>query len=323
MTASAPLDMLSKHWMLKLFSFIIGASLWYFVVGEDQIDTTITVPIEVHNLPADLVIANQYKKDIEASIRGPRRIIQEVRQQNVSRPIDLARVEPGAVVITNDSNSIPFQDGITVLRLQPTNITLLVDELIQKELPINPVTEGVPDPGYILENITLEPNTISVNGPKSLLGNRPALRTSIISLDNLKTSTKKQVHLNLDEDMLKLIGEIVVTAHIDIRENILNKTVRGIPINVRNTDRTLHTEPSMVSVEAGIPEDLIRDTPELAMLFRASVNADDEHTPFGLVPVLVKGIEVPGHAPITVIDVIPDKVRLVPSEPQSSEEKTE
>ncbi|WP_161629886.1 CdaR family protein [Desulfogranum japonicum] len=314
MTTSSPFDIVTKHWMLKLLSLVIGVSLWYFVVGEDQIDTTITVPIEVHNLPANLVIANQYKKDIEASIRAPRRIIQEVRQQNVSRPIDLARVEPGAVVITNNSDSIPFPDGITVLRLQPTNITLLVDELVQKDLPINPVTEGVPNIGYTLENIVLEPNTLSVNGPKSLLGNQPALRTSIISLDNLKTSIKKQVHLDLDEHMLKLIGEVVVTAHIEIRENILNKTVRGIPINVRNTVRTVHTEPAMVSVEAGIPEDLIRDTPELAMLFRASVDAADEQTPFGLISVKVTGIEVPGHAPITVLNVIPDKVRLVSSE---------
>ena len=91
---------LSKNWILKILSLILGASLWYVVVGEDQIDITINVPIEVHNLPQDLVIANQFKKEIEVSIRGPRRIIQEMRQANISRPIDLAQAEAGALVVT-------------------------------------------------------------------------------------------------------------------------------------------------------------------------------------------------------------------------------
>jgi len=55
MTKAKLSTLLPKYWVLKLLSLIIGASLWYFVVGEDQIDITINVPIEVHNLPANLV----------------------------------------------------------------------------------------------------------------------------------------------------------------------------------------------------------------------------------------------------------------------------
>lgn len=303
--------LVTKHWPLKLLSLIIGASLWYFVVGEDQIDITINVPIEVHNLPPNLVIANQFKKEIEVSIRGSRRIIQEIREQNISRPVDLTKVEAGAIVITNDRNAIPFPQGITVQRLQPTSFTLLIDQLAQRDFPINPVLEGEPEPGYVLQSISIEPYQLAVTGPKTMLEKQTALKTVVIALDGLVNSTKLQVALDLSNEMLKLIGETVVTATLEIEETMLTKTVRGIPVNVRDAAVPYRTAPSMVTVEADIPENLIRDTPELAMLFRASVSTSVTPDANGTVPVIVNGIDVPGHKPITVINVTPEKVRLV------------
>lgn|GEM_PF-260699 len=322
-------NLLPKYWTLKLLSLIIGASLWYFVVGEDQIDITINVPIEVHNLPSNLVIANQYKKEIEVSIRGSRRIIQEIRQQNISRPVDLSDVEAGAIVIANERNSIPFPQGITVQRLQPTTFTLLIDQLEQKEFTINPVLDGEPEVGYILKSITIDPDKLTVTGPKTLLEKQSALKTVLIGLDGLMASTKLQVQLDLSSQMQQLIGETVVTATLEIEEQMLTKTVRGIPINVRDVDTSYHTTPSMVTVEADIPANLIRDTPELAMLFRAWVSPKTKPDSSGAIPVQVTGITVPGHKPVVVQKVDPEAIFLqklgepvAPSEPADTKPKT-
>lgn len=310
-TALPALTTLTKNWQLKVLSLVLGTCLWYFVVGEDQVDITVNIPIEVHNLPPNLVIANQFKKDIEVSVRGPRRKINELRTQNISRPIDLSGVTPGTTVIKNDDESIPFPKGIHVQRLQPTNITLLLDELIKKDFTINPVTEGEIKAGYTLSDISLDPNHITISGPKALLTRDMALKTYIINLDGLAKSTTLQVQLNLNEALQNLIGETVVAAKLTVKENILRKTVRGIPINVREAEIPVKTNPPMVTVEAGIPENLIRDTPELAMLFRASVNAKGIQQEEA-VSVVVSGVDVPDHEPIKVISVSPELVRLVP-----------
>lgn len=307
------LEVLTKNWPLKLLSLVLGTCLWYFVVGEDQVDVTVNIPIEVHNLPANLVIANQFKKDIEVSVRGPRRKINELRTLNISRPIDLSEATPGTTVIRNDGESITFPKGILVQRLQPTNITLLLDELIKRDLSINPVTEGEVKTGYTLTDISLEPNHLTISGPKSLLGRDLALKTYIINLNDLDQSTTLQVQLNLNEALQNLIGETVVAAKLTVKENILRKTVRGIPINVRDAELPVKTSPSMVTVEAGIPENLIRNTPELAMLFRASVNAKSIQQEQA-VPVIVTGVDVPDHEPVDIISVSPELVRLVPQQ---------
>ena len=296
-----------KEWALRALSLCLALFLWYFVVGEDQVDITVSVPIEVLNLPPDLVISNQYKKTIEASVRGPRSIIQDLRKQNITRPVDLAGARPGTMVIKNEADSIPFPNGITVMRLQPANITLLIDKLEEKELPIHPVLEGEPAPGFVLDHITLDPDKLTVSGPRNILEAQLALKTYVINLDGLDHSTTLQVQLNLSPEMLNLIGETVVSVQIAVRERMLKKTVRGIPVNVRGADVPLQTRPATVAVEAEIPEKLIRDTPELAMLFRASVEAGGQKLP-GRLPVKVTGITVPGHPPVKIIAIRPDHV---------------
>ncbi len=309
MKREADLSILSKHWLLKLLSLIIGASLWYFVVGEDQIDMTVTIPLELHNLPADLVIANQYKKDIEVAIRGPRRLIQEMRQQNISRPVDLSKAAPGTMVLENDGHSIAFPQGITVQRVQPTNITLLVDRLVQKDFTITPLTKGKPSPGFLLDGVLLKPPHITVTGPQTVLDREADLKTAVIDLADLDRSTIFQVHLNLDENLLKLIGETVIEATVVLKETLVKKTVRGIPVNVKDSDQALKTAPAVVTVEAEIPEQIVRITPELSMLFRASVTPDKKTNE---VPVQVTGITLPGHTPIVILNIHPDTVRLLP-----------
>ena len=300
-----------KNWILKLISLTLAIMLWYFVVGEDQVDINMRVPIEIINLPTHLTISNQYKKDIEVTVRGPRSMIQDLRNKNITRPVDLARAKPGTIVIKNDGDSIPLPMGITVQRLQPTNITLLVDELIEKKFQITPVTQGELANGYSLEKIRLDPDHLVISGPKSVLEKGNGLKTYLIDLDNLNRSTTLQVHLNLETELLDLIGETVVTAEIEVSEKMVELTVQDIPVNVKDSKGSVHIEPDTITVSARIPENLIKDTPEPSMLFRAYVSTKDVYASRKM-PVSVSGVNVPGHNPISILSVTPREVVVSP-----------
>jgi len=302
-----------KNWILKLISLTLAIMLWYFVVGEDQVDINIQVPIEIINLPANLTVSNQYKKDIEVAVRGPRSMILELRNRNITRPVDLSSAQPGTIVIKNDEDSIPLPMGLTVQRLQPTNITLQLDELLQKLFPISPLTEGELAPGYVLQQIYIDPDNLMISGPKSILNKSTELKTYVINLDNLDHSTTLQVHLNLDPDFFDLIGETVVTAKIEVREKMVEMTVENIPVNVRDSNGPVTVEPNSISVKARIPENLIKVTPELAMLFRASISSSDVKIAKKM-DVNVNGINVPGHEPISILSVTPSTITVSPVE---------
>ena len=66
-----------KNWVLKLVSLLFALFLWYFVVGEDKVDMNVTIPVEIVNLPRNLVISNQFKAQLDVTVSGPRGMIKK------------------------------------------------------------------------------------------------------------------------------------------------------------------------------------------------------------------------------------------------------
>ncbi len=299
-----------KEWFLRAISLGLAFFLWYFIVGEEHVDIRITVPIEIINLPPDLIISNQYKKDIEVTVRGPRSLIQELRAQDISRPVNLSDVSPGTLIIQNEKGSITFPRGISILRLQPTNTTLMIDKLLQRKIPIQPILEGKPLAGYKVINVSVQPDKFKVTGPASIIAEHPALKTYTINLTGLDRTTSIPVRLDLKPELTDLIGEPVVSVIVTVQEEMIQKTVTNITVNVHNAHIPVKTIPATVKVKVNIPANLSKDTPEPAMLFRASARPDGTDFPQE-VNVEVVGVKVPGHAPLEILSIHPEKVRLV------------
>jgi len=263
-----------KNWVLKLISFFFALFLWYFVAGEDKVDMNVFIPIEIVNLPRDLVISNQFKKQLEVTVSGQRSLIRGLADQNISRSVDLSHAKPGKFVIENTPDSIPFPWGINVLRLQPATVTLLIDQLIDKELPVKPVITGSLPAGYELNSVVLEPSSITITGPKNILEAEQGLTTNVIDISNMKKTTLKQVSLDLSPVITDLIGETVVTAHINITEKMTDRLVNNIPLQLPPEKAERYQPPSTtITVRAEIPNSLITDTKDLKSLFRASLES--------------------------------------------------
>lgn len=293
---------------LHLISLGLAVLLWYFVVGEDQVDMNVEIPVEIINLPPTLVISNDFKKKIKVSVRGPRSLAQDLKNKPIFRSVDLADVKVGSFVVENTVESIAFPRLITVLRLQPASIVLLLDELAEKRFPVDPVTVGQVAEGYMLKSLTLKPAAIEVSGPRNILDSIMAMKTSLIYLDGLKQSVERQVRLNLNQALQDLTGEVVVSAAIVVEEILQQRRVENIPIALGPEMAAYKICPETLSVSARIPVNLIRKTGELGKLFQASLAppSQENQTEF---QVVVNVRPQAGHVPIEIVDITPKVVR--------------
>ncbi len=310
--------------LLLFVSFGLGVLIWLLVVGADQMDMTLTVPIEILNLPKNLVIYNQPQKEVNVTLRGPRSIMQEMRSRSLSLPVDLAGAKPDTVVLNADSLNLPLPGGVSVVRFQPASVTLSIDQMAQQHIPVAPATEGRVAPGYMLEEITLNPDKILVSGPQSLLERQRELKTYLINLDGMTHSATVPVYLDLSPELLNLIGETTVAAKIIIKEKFVEKIIHGIPVSVRNAPGPVRLKPDAVSVFASIPESLLADPQSLPLLFSATVSAGGGGLPRS-VPVEVVAATVSGHEQTVIKSHTPQEVTVLPldSEPEPDEKKAE
>jgi hypothetical protein len=264
---------LAKEWFPVLISLLLAIVLWFNVGGEETVDTNVMIPVEVINLPRELVISNQFKKEIEVTVNGPRSLILEISNRKITRQIDLSTATPGTTVITNDTESIALPGGITILRVQPSSIILSLDKLVQKQFPVNPVTAGEPAPGYILKSLRMDPEFIAVTGPETVLAQHDVFRTKVININGLRASVQQQIPLDLEPAIVDLIGQTTITADISIGLEVVEKEFL-LPFKkpVVGAERTVKS----VKVRASIPKLLIEQNVPVRKLLTPTVMEDWE-----------------------------------------------
>lgn len=305
------LQLSPKDWVLRLISLGLAVVLWYFVGGEDTVNKNVMVPVEVINLPRDLVISNQFKKEIEVSVTGPRSLVFDMGKGKIARQIDLAEATPGTMVFENKNDVINVPRGVKVQRIQPKSIILSLDKLIQKQFSVNPVTSGELAPDYVLKNIRMEPDSISITGPQSVLSEFEVLRTKVIDIQGLKKSAEIQVPLELDPVFVDLIGATTITASLEIEVATVQKTISGFPVTVKKGGVLQRVTPATVAVTAELPKPLLRKKIDLHGLF--SVTAEGQQDNGQMVVKVSQTKLFPGT--IKVLKVEPATVTLIEEAP--------
>ena len=302
-----PAKAISKEWLLKLVSIFLAVLLWYYVGGEDTVDKSVMIPIEIINLPRDLVISNQFKKEIEVTVSGPRSLILDMANRAVTRQIDLSAAVPGTMVIENSNRHIPVPRGITVQRVQPSSLILSLDKLIQKAFPVTAKTSGQVADGYYLKSLKTDPDVITITGPSTILKAEEDLKTKVIDIEGIKESTQQQVPLDLDPAIVELIGETSVTADLVIGLETHTKTLTGVKVHVVIDGVLRKVMPATVKVVANIPSLLLDRESDLEKLL--SVTAMQSNGEGTLKVTVIPRPDV--ELPIEILAIIPSTVLLV------------
>jgi YbbR domain-containing protein len=311
----------SKEWLLRFISLCLAILLWYFVGGEDAVDKTVTIPIEIINMPKDLIISNKFKKNIDVTVRGPRSLLLDMGKKETPRQVDLSDAVPGTRVVSLDNKSISVGRGIQVLRVQPASLILSLDKLIQKKFSVTPVVIGNVLPGYVMKDLRIAPDTIAITGPQTVLSQVESLKTTPINIAGLTKSVQLQIPLELEQALVDLIGETSITADITIGYDTVERTIANIPVRVAVDGYLQPVTPEDVKVTLRIPKLLLKKEIEYKNLL--TVTAVGKPGEDSLKVQVTQAADV--GAPLEIVKVDPEFVTLVkkpaPKKPELQEKK--
>ncbi len=307
-------DFWNRDWLLKIISLVIAVLLWLYVGGEDVVDKNILVPVEVINLPENLIISNKYKKEIEVTVRGPRSLLLEMDKRQNPIQIDLNEVMPGTHVKDIGHDLIPVSRGVEVQRVQPSTIILSLDKLVEKQFAIHAVTEGSVPAGFFLKGIEITPDSISITGPQTVLSQLDSLKTVPIDIHGLTSSKKLQIPLQLDHAIVDLIGETSVTVDMRIDYDTIVRTLEKVPVQLSINGVIQQVKPATVSITVSIPEIASKKGVDLTTLVIATAEREGTGNTFRVkaVPQDFEG------GPVTVVSIVPASVQLVERDPGKS-----
>jgi YbbR domain-containing protein len=154
------------HFGYKVVSLALAVGLWWAVSHDPVAEVEVGVPIEFHRIPANLEISSVNIPEAQVRVRGPERIIHDMRRQDVHVEVDLSEVKPGdrTFDLTAQQVHLPFE--LEVMQVVPGQVRLSFDVSMTREIEVRPRVIGTFAPGYRIADVHTEPGKISISGPK-------------------------------------------------------------------------------------------------------------------------------------------------------------
>jgi hypothetical protein len=118
---------LTRHWELKLLALAFAFALWLFVMTSQNSDLIVSAPVELAGLPAGLVISGEEPDSVDVQLHGLRGSLARLAPEQVRARLSLAGAEPGEVILRVLPEHIAVPPGITVLRINPSRIRIVLD----------------------------------------------------------------------------------------------------------------------------------------------------------------------------------------------------
>lgn len=211
------LKAITHNLRLKLLALGIALVMWIFVVGQDRVEMTVEVPVEITGIPADMVIADDVVNKVYARISGPGTLVRRAATERMVQRLDLAGMGLGEHVFQIVPEALRLPAGVSVLRVSPARFTITLASKVLREVQVRPALKGDPAEGYEVGEIKLTPAKVTVSGTKKEVENVDWIWTVRIDVSGLKSNTSLRKGLRLPRGNSLQVDPITVEADITIR----------------------------------------------------------------------------------------------------------
>jgi YbbR domain-containing protein len=190
----------SSNLRTLLWSFLLALAIWVTAVTAADPDEVrvfpFRVPIEVIGQDPGLVISTEYPSSVDVTLRAPHSVWERLsaNAQSVRAILDLSGLSAGEHTLALQIQV--SERPVRIVSASPESITLTLEPLITRTLPVDLSLAGQPAIGYQAGDAHLEPGQVIVAGAQSKV-QKVARARVIVSLDGIRESVEKAVPVEL------------------------------------------------------------------------------------------------------------------------------
>lgn len=207
-----------KNWGLKLFSFLLALILWLTLITPEKVfsEKTLTIPLELHNIPPEMELMERPLATIDVKIRASKSLINDTTSANVHAVLNLEKASLDQEDYPLNKSMISIPSGAEVREIYPSQVSLKLERTKEILLDVEANIIGKLKEGLKVENIGIFPPQVLIKGPESKIKDRYKVRTSPIDISSLTETTELEADLILPNPDLRL-----ASAQTNVRVRIL------------------------------------------------------------------------------------------------------
>lgn len=154
---------ITEHFKEKVFAVTLAVAVW-FVFGQrtESIRRDFTIPIEYRNLASTLFLQEPKAKEVSMTLSGLERAFDLLEPKSLKVSLDMSHIQPGEQTVIVRRQDVMVPANLTLERIEPSILKLLVNELIQLTVPVQPQITGALAPSLELKKVMVTPQEVSV-----------------------------------------------------------------------------------------------------------------------------------------------------------------
>jgi YbbR domain-containing protein len=152
---------------LKLLSLAFAVAMWLAVAHDHPAEVAIEVPVEFHNMPANMEISSENVSRVQIRLSGPARVVHGLGPSDVYAEVDLNGLRPGERTFDLTDSQIHRPHGFDVVQIVPSEFHIAFDERMTRQVEVHPRVIGTFAPGYQIKQVVVDPEKVTVSGPQT------------------------------------------------------------------------------------------------------------------------------------------------------------
>lgn len=210
-----------------LTAFILSLAVWISAVTANDpiVEKTYPsqVPVEIIGLDANLIITSETPQTVSMVLSAPQSVwdVPLSRTGAVRAVIDLSGLKAGTY-------TLPIQIQITPRPVRkisqvPETISVTLEPLEVKELPVTMTLRGSPATGYQLGDATISPDVVSVTGPATDVDRVEKVRATLDINQANQTINRTITLVAVDENSRAVSGVSIVPGEVNVTQEVTQR----------------------------------------------------------------------------------------------------
>lgn len=254
----------NKRLAIFLFFLFISTILWFLIKLSHEYTTDLDYPIQLVNPPKGKVIVGVPPRTVQLRVKAYGYTLLRYKAMALLSPIQVNL--KGAKLNSNSNGSEYFlllsnrigsfvsqlSDDIVVLGVQPDTLFFSMANVIVKEVGVTPVVTATYASQHMLAGeIKVNPQRITITGPRSILDTVSEVKTSPMVLSLLLQTQKEKVPLAPIQQVTFSQNVVVVEVPVEkFTEATLEVPI--VPLNIPDKSQVILL-PEKVTIKCNVP----------------------------------------------------------------------
>lgn len=175
-------NILRNNMSIKLISILVAVLLWMYVISEQNpyiIHIYRDVPVKLNNLDTANFAIKEEEAGFKVSVRvrGRRATISELAKSEIKAEVNLRGRMEGENLIPV---AVTVPDNVELLDINPPEIMVTLEPIIEKQIPITVRLGGTPADGFAAMDPSAKPGEAVLKGARSVV---ESVKSAFVSVD--------------------------------------------------------------------------------------------------------------------------------------------